>query len=87
VDGLGARAVQLSAHVDDPGLPLLVDSARALGFFFCGLAPAFSDGRDLLLMQRLSEPLDMKALQLFTDQTKELAAFIERDRQSAPGQR
>lgn len=87
VDGLGARAVQLSAHVDDPGLPLLVESARGLGFFFCGLAPAFSEGRDLLLMQRLSEPLDMKALQLFTDQTKELAAFIERDRQSAPGQR
>jgi hypothetical protein len=83
VEGLGARAVQLSAHLEDPGLPLLVENARRLGFFFCGLAPAFSEGRDLLLMQRLSEPLDMNELQLFTDQTKELAAFIERDRQSA----
>jgi hypothetical protein len=87
VDSLGARAVQLSAHIDDPGLPLLVDSARGLGLFFCGLAPAFSDGRDLLLMQRLSEPLDMNELQLFTDQTKELAAFIEQDRQSVARQR
>ncbi|MFO1102326.1 MAG: hypothetical protein U1E20_05410 [Methylocystis sp.] len=81
VDGLGARAVQLSAHIGDPGLPLLVEAARACGFFFCGLAPAFSDVGDLLLMQRLSEPLDIGALQLFTDQTKELAAFIEQDRQ------
>ncbi|MBM3576319.1 MAG: hypothetical protein FJX40_01380 [Alphaproteobacteria bacterium] len=87
VSGLGARAMQLSAHLEDPGLPLLVESARRLGFFFCGLAPAFSEGRDLLLMQRLSEPLDINELQLFTDQTKELAAFIERDRQSAPSQR
>ncbi|MGD9658589.1 MAG: hypothetical protein AB7U61_13305, partial [Methylocystis sp.] len=87
VDSLGARAVQLSAHIGDAGLPLLVESARDLGFFFCGLAPAFSDGGDLLLMQRLSEPLDVSALQLFTDQTKELAAFIEQDRQSATSRR
>ncbi|MBI1981671.1 MAG: hypothetical protein HYS63_09010 [Methylocystis sp.] len=87
VDSLGARAVQLSAPIGDPGLPLLVERARTLGFFFCGLAPAFSEGGDLLLMQRLSEPLDITELQLFTDQTKELAAFIERDRQSAPSRR
>ncbi|MFO1125836.1 MAG: hypothetical protein U1E25_11570 [Methylocystis sp.] len=87
IDSLGARAVQLSAHIGDPGLPLLVERARSLGFFFCGLAPAFSEGSDLLLMQRLSEPLDIGALQLFSDQTKELAAFIERDRQSAPSLR
>ncbi len=87
VDSLGARAVQLSAHIGDPGLPLLVECARASGFFFCGLAPAFSEGGDLLLMQRLNEPLDIGALQLFTDQTKELAAFIERDRQSATSRR
>lgn len=87
VGGLGARAVQLSAHIDDPGLPFLVESARRLGFFFCGVAPAFSEGRDLLLMQHVSEPLDMNELQLFTDQTKELAAFIEQDRQSAASRR
>jgi hypothetical protein len=87
VDSLGARAVQLSAHIGDPGLPLLVECARAMGFFFCGLAPAFAEGGDLLLMQRLSEPLDINELQLFTDQTKGLAAFIERDRQSAPSRR
>lgn len=87
VGGLGARAVQLSAHLDDPGLPYLVENARRLGFFYCGVAPAFSEGRDLLLMQHVSEPLDMNELQLFTDQTKALAAFIEQDRQSAASRR
>lgn len=80
VQGIGARAVQLSAPVADPGLPSLAEAARALGFFFCGLGPAFADGADALLMQALSEPLDTAKLQLFTDFAKELVAFIDADR-------
>ena len=80
VRALGASSVQLSAPVGDPGLPLLTDAARGLGFFFCGLGPAFADGADTFLLQWLSEPLDTGKLQLFTDLTKELVAFIDRDR-------
>ena len=80
VRALGARSVQLSAPVGDPGLPLLTEAARGLGFFFCGLGPAFADGADLFLLQLLSEPLDTGKLQLFTDQAKELVAFIDRER-------
>jgi hypothetical protein len=80
VHSLGARSVQLSAAVSDPGLTQLVEAARGLGFFFCGLGPSFADGDDLLLMQHLSEPLDTGKLQLFTDEAKELVAFIEADR-------
>jgi hypothetical protein len=80
VRALGARSVQLSAPIGDLGLGQLTDAARGLGFFFCGLAPAFADGTDLFLMQLLSEPLDTAKLQLFTDRAKELVAFIERDR-------
>lgn len=82
----GASSVQLSAAIGDPGLSLLTEAARGLGFFFCGLAPGFADGADLFLMQRLSEPLDTAKLQLFTDQAKELVGFIDRDR-SAVGVR
>jgi hypothetical protein len=86
VRALGAAAVQLSAPIGDPGLPLLTDAARGLGFFFCGLGPAFADGADTFLLQALSEPLDTAKLQLFTDLTKELVAFIDRDRAAtAPG--
>ena len=72
--------MQLSSPVSDPGLPLLTDAARAHGFFFCGLGPAFADGADTFLLQLLSEPLDTGKLQLFTDRTKELVAFIDVDR-------
>lgn len=80
VRALGASSVQLSALVGDPGLPLLTDAARDLGFFFCGLGPAFAEGADTFLLQSLSEPLDIGKLQLFTDFAKELVAFVELDR-------
>ena len=80
VRALGARSVQLSAPVADPGLPALTDAARTLGFFFCGLGPSFADGADTFLLQWLSEPLDTGKLQLFTEPAKELVAFIDRDR-------
>jgi hypothetical protein len=80
VRALGAVSVQLSAPIADPGLPTLTDAARGLGFFFCGLGPAFADGADTFLMQWLSEPLDTGKLQLLTDATKDLVAFIDRDR-------
>jgi hypothetical protein len=82
---LGARAVQLSAPVSDPGLPFLVEEARKLGFFFCGLGPAFFEGSDILLLQFLSDPLDVRKLQLYTDQAKELVSFIEKDRTALAG--
>jgi hypothetical protein len=86
VRGLGARAVQLSAPIDEPGLVPLVEAARAAGFFFCGLGPAFANGRDTLLLQRLDEPLDVEKLQLFSETTKSLAAFINDDRLRTLGQ-
>jgi hypothetical protein len=77
---LGAKSVQLSAPVGDAGLPLLTDAARSLGFFFCGLGPCFANGADTFLLQSLSESLDTRKLQLFTDRAKELVAFIDSDR-------
>jgi len=82
VRSLGACSVQLSCRVADPGLPLLIATARGLGFFFCGMGPGFAEGEDLLLMQLLTEPLDTTKLQLFTDEAKELVAFIEADRKA-----
>ncbi len=49
-------------------------------FFLRPRRPAFADGADTFLLQLLSEPLDTAKLQLFTDMTKELVAFIDLDR-------
>jgi hypothetical protein len=42
--------------------------------------PILRNGADTFLLQWLSEPLDTSKLQLFTEPTKELVAFIDRDR-------
>jgi hypothetical protein len=80
IRSLGARSVQLSARLDNPGLSRLIAAARRLGFFFCGLGPGFANGQDLLLMQLLTEPLDTAKLQLFTDEARQMVAFIDKDR-------
>lgn len=82
VRSLGARSVQLSARIADPGIPRLVAAARDLGFFFCGLGPAFAGGDDLLLLQLLTEPLDTGKLQIYSDATRQLIDFIDADRRA-----
>ena len=47
------------------------------GFSSAGMGPAFGEGRDLLLLQYLSEPLDTSKLQLFTQLAKDLVTFID----------
>lgn len=77
---LGAEYVQLAAPLSDPGMALLVDAARSLGFYFCGMGPAFFASGDALLLQFAAQPIDASKLQLFTDHTKALVSFIEQDR-------
>ena len=79
----GAKTVLLSCPIDAAGLQSLVEAARAAGFFFCGIGPAFAESTDMLLMQKLTEPLDLGKLQLMTDLSKQLVAFIDSDRPDA----
>lgn len=81
----GVKSLRLSAPLGDTGIPELVEAARLCGFFFSGVAPCFENGADALLMQYLVEPLDIEKLQIYADQTKELAAFIAKDRASLAG--
>lgn len=81
---LGAEYVLLAAPLADPGLSLLVGAARHLGFYFCGIGPAFLSSGDALLLQFTLHPLDASKLQLFTDGARALLAFIEEDRAHGP---
>jgi GNAT superfamily N-acetyltransferase len=76
----GAKTFHVSCPIDAPGLQVLVDAARENEFFFCGIGPNFAGRTDTLILQMLTEPLDTAKLQLFTDLTKDLIAFIDQDR-------
>jgi hypothetical protein len=78
----GAKTVRLALPLASPDLGHAIEAARALGFFLSGLGPGFFGDADILELQRLSEPLDTGNLQILTDQTKELLAFVEADRSS-----
>ena len=76
----GAKTLRLTLPLASADLGHAIAAARAQGFFFSGLGPGFLGDGDVLELQRLSEPLDTGKLQILTDQTKELLAFIEADR-------
>ena len=73
-------SVQLWAPMSDPGLEELVCLARENKFFFCGLGPAFLNGEDILILQMLNCDVALEKLQLFSQQTLDLASFIAKDR-------
>ncbi len=78
----GAKTIHVSCPIDAPGLQVLVEVAWDNGFFFSGIGPNFTERTDTLFLQKLTEPLDTAKLQLYTEQTKELIAFIDQDRAS-----
>ena len=73
-------SVQLWAPVSDPGLEDFVRLARENKFFFCGLGPEFLNGEDMLVLQMLNCDVAIEKLQLFSQQTLDLANFIAQDR-------
>ncbi len=78
----GAKTLRLALPLASPDLGRAIEAARALGFFFSGVGPSFFGDGDILELQRLTEPLDTGKLQILTDQTKALLAFIDADRSS-----
>ncbi len=71
---------QLWVPINDPRLEDLIRLARENKFFFCGLGPAFLNGQDILILQMLNCDVAIEKLQLFSQQTVDLAGFIAQDR-------
>jgi hypothetical protein len=54
--------------------------SRENKFFFCGLGPAFLNSEDILILQMLNCDVALEKLQLFSQQTLDLASFVAQDR-------
>lgn len=64
----------------EPGVNVLASVLEARDFYFGGIHP-MRDSRDALLMQRLHvENIDMGALALHDENSRRLAAYVERER-------
>src|SRR5215470_2280401 len=75
-DGCGAKAVTLELPLAQPETAELCRAAEADGFFFCGLGPGFAADGDALLMQFLTEDLDLSLIQIESPFAKELLAYV-----------
>jgi hypothetical protein len=69
---------QVWLNLTDPCVGAAVQLLRGRGYFFGGLLPRWFDG-DGLLMQKLLCPPDFEDIQLETEDSRQLLAFIRQD--------
>jgi len=80
-DNCGAKAITLELPLVQPETAEICRAAEADGFFFCGLGLAFAADGDALLMQYLTEDLDLSLVQIENPFAKELLLYIGRERE------
>jgi anti-sigma regulatory factor (Ser/Thr protein kinase) len=86
-DAAGAEVVYLELPLADPGTPALCETAESMGFFFSGVGVNFAASGDALRLQYLNCPLDVSLVQVASDFSRELLAYVAAERERvAPAQ-
>ena len=80
-NGYGAKAVTLELPLGQPETAEVCRAAEEAGFFFSGLGPAFAADGDALLMQFLTEDLDLSLIEIENPFAKDLLAYIGGERE------
>jgi hypothetical protein len=80
-DGCGAKAITLELPLVQPETAEVCRAAEEAGFFFSGLGPAFAADGDALLMQYLTEDLDLSLIEIENPFAKDLLAYVGRERE------
>jgi hypothetical protein len=77
----GAKAITLELPLFQEETAEVCRAAEEIGFFFSGLGPAFATDGDVLLMQFLTEDLDLSLIEIESPFAKELLAYAGRERE------
>ena len=80
-DGCGAKTVTLELPLSQPETAEVCRAAEEAGFFFSGLGPAFAADGDALVMQFLTEDLDLSLIEVENPFAKDLLAYVGRERE------
>jgi hypothetical protein len=88
-DAAGAEVIYLELPLDDAGTPALCEVAESMGFFFSGVGVNFAARGDALRLQYLNCPLDVTLVQVASEISHELLAYVgaERERLAPAGER
>lgn len=76
----GARTLTLELPLSQPGTDEVCRALEADGFFFSGLGPAFGVDGDVLILQLLTEDIDLSLLQIDDPFARDLLNYIARER-------
>lgn len=79
-------AVYAFLPANDAASPGLVEACEAMGFFFAGIMPHIHDGQDRILLQYIDIPLDMDAIRVYGDMSRQLKEYVVNERSRAQGQ-
>ncbi|WP_461210965.1 GNAT family N-acetyltransferase [Desulfocurvus sp. DL9XJH121] len=74
-------AVYLFLPANDKAAAYLVEQCERLRFFFAGVMPHIHDGHDRVLMQYVDIPLDMDAIRVYGDMSRQLKAYVMKEQQ------
>jgi N-acetylglutamate synthase-like GNAT family acetyltransferase len=77
----GAKAVTLELPLVQPETAEVCRAAEEAGFFFSGLGPAFAVDGDALLLQFLTEDVDLSLIDIENPFAKELLTYVGRERE------
>ncbi|MBC17434.1 MAG: hypothetical protein CL942_14345 [Desulfovibrio sp.] len=80
-------AVYAFLPAGDKACPHLVEECERMGFFFAGIMPHIHDGQDRILLQHVSVPLNMDAIRVYGDMSRQLFAYIRQEEQRVQGVR
>ena len=69
-------AVYLFLSAGDKAAAWLVEQCERLRFFFAGVMPHVHDGQDRVLMQYVDVALDMDAIRVYGDMSRQLKAYV-----------
>nr|WP_320114944.1 ATP-binding protein [uncultured Desulfuromonas sp.] len=68
-----------------PAAPALVDHCEKMGFSFAGLMPHIHDGDDRILMQYVDCPVNLDAIRVYGDHSRQLFDYVVRELKEVGG--
>lgn len=78
---LNADVIFLYISLEYATIDELVEDIEKLGFFFCGIAPSFLNGKDVIRFEYLNTMIDTKKIKVESDIAKELFEYVKNEMQ------
>ena len=74
-----AKVVLLYVLMEDQNFETLISQVEDEKFFFSGILPSFTEGKDVLIYEFLPENIDESKVEIYSEKAKELVQYISNE--------